>query len=171
MRIVDTIMVTTTDTAITTLINMRKLSRIFICVFAAVALMSCSKEQNGDPFILFEVHGKVMDADGNPLEGINVIAGQADVQKTNINGNFTFHGRTVPSDHVLLTFEDKDGDDNGGEFVTKTVEIPLRQKSPGTSGNYKGTFFAGEVEVVMVSKNVEMNPDPESGLIPLGNGN
>ena len=171
MRTAATIMVTTTDMATTTLINMRKLSRIFICVFAAVALMACSKEQNGDPFILFEVHGKVMDAAGNPLEGINVIAGQADVQKTNINGNFTFHGRTVPSDHVLLTFEDKDGDDNGGEFVTKTVEIPLRQKSPGTSGNYKGTFFAGEVEVVMVSKNVEMNPDPESGLIPLGNGN
>ena len=164
-------MVTLTDMATTTLINMRKLSTIFICVFAAVALMSCSKEQNGDPFILFEVHGKVMDAAGNPLEGINVIAGQADVQKTNINGNFTFHGRTVPSDHVLLTFEDKDGDDNGGEFVTKTVEIPLRQKSPGTSGNYKGTFFAGEVEVVMVSKNVEINPDPDSGLIPLGNGN
>ena len=163
-------MVTLTDMATTTHINMGKLSRIFICVFAAVALMSCSKEQNGDPFILFEVHGKVMDAAGNPLEGINVIAGQADVQKTNINGNFTFHGRTVPSDHVLLTFEDKDGDDNGGEFVTKTVEIPLRQKSPGTSGNYKGTFFAGEVEVVMVSKNVEMNPDPESGLIPMGNG-
>ena len=171
MRTAATIMVTTTDMATTTLINMRKLSRIFICVFAAVALVSCSKEQNGDPFILFEVHGKVMDAAGNPLEGINVIAGQADVQKTNINGNFTFHGRAVPSDHVLLTFEDKDGDDNGGEFVTKTVEIPLRQKSPGTSGNYKGTFFAGEVEVVMVSKNVEMNPDPESGLIPLGNGN
>ena len=164
-------MVTTTDTAITTLVNMRKLSSIFIYALAAATLVSCSKEQNGDPFILFEVHGKVMDAAGNPLEGINVIAGQADVQKTNINGNFTFHGRTIPSDHVLLTFEDKDGDDNGGEFVTKTVEIPLRQKSPGTSGNYKGTFFAGEVEVVMVSKNVEMNPDPESGLIPLGNGN
>jgi putative lipoprotein (rSAM/lipoprotein system) len=168
MRIVDTIMVMTTDTAITTLINMRKLSRIFICVFAAVALMSCSKEQNGDPFILFEVHGKVMDAAGNPLEGINVIAGQADVQKTNINGNFTFFGRTVPADHVSLTFEDKDGDNNGGEFVKKTVEIPLRQKSPGTGGNYKGTFFAGDVEVVMVSRNVEMNPD--SGLTPQGNG-
>ena len=85
-----TTMVTSTDMAITTLINMRKLSRIFICVFAAVALMSCSKEQNGDPFILFEVHGKVMDAAGNPLEGINVIAGQADVQKTNINGTYLY---------------------------------------------------------------------------------
>ena len=166
MRIAATIMVTTTDMATTTLINMRKLSRILICAFAAAAFISCSREQNGDPFILFEVHGTVKDAAGNPLEGINVIAGQVDVQKTNINGNFIFHGRTVPSDHVLLTFEDKDGDNNGGEFVKKTVEIPLRQKSPGTSGNYKGTFFAGEVEVVMVSKNVEMNPELDPELDP-----
>ena len=156
-------------TVITTLTKMRILRKIFTLALAAAALLSCSKEQVGDPYMLFEIHGKVMDAAGNPLEGINVIAGQADVQKTNVNGNFTFHGRTVPSDHVLLTFEDKDGDDNGGEFVKKTVEIPLRQKTPGTSGNYKGTYFAGDVEVIMVSKNVEMNPD--SGLSPQGNGN
>lgn len=161
------VMITVMDIA--TLINMRKLYRILICVFAAVILVSCSKEQNGDPFMLFEIHGKVMDVDGNPLEGINVIAGEADVQKTNLNGNFTFYGRTTPSDHVILTFEDKDGDKNGGEFVKKTMEIPVRQKTQGTSGNYKGTFFAGDVEVFMVSKNVEMNPD--SGLTPQGYGN
>jgi hypothetical protein len=39
------------------------------------------------------------------------------------------------------------------------VEIPLRQKTPGTSGNFKGTYFAGDVEVIMVRKNVEMNPE------------
>lgn len=169
MRTAATIMATITDMVITTLINMMKLSRIFICAFAAAALLSCSKEQVGDPYILFEIHGKVMDADGNPLEGINVIAGQADVQKTNLNGNFTFFGRSVPSDHVLLTFEDKDGEMNGGEFVKKTMEIPVVEKTPGTSGNFKGTFFAGDVEVIMLSKNMEMNPD--SGLIPQGNGN
>jgi putative lipoprotein (rSAM/lipoprotein system) len=155
-----------TDMAITTLINMRKLSRIVICALAAAALLSCNKEQNGDPYILFEIHGKVMDAEGNPLEGIYVIAGQADVQTTNRNGNFTFYGRAIPSDHVSLTFEDKDGENNGGEFVKNTEQIPLRQKTPGTSGNFKGTFFAGDVEVVMVSKNVEMNPELDPELDP-----
>ena len=163
-----TTMVTSTDMAITTLINMKTLSRIFICALAAAALVSCSKEQNGEPFILFEVHGKVIDAAGNPLEGIHVISGQADVQKTNINGVFTFFGRSVPSEHALLTFEDKDGEENGGEFVKKTMEIPLVEKTPG-SGNFMGTFFAGDVEVVMLNKNMEMNPD--SGLIPQGNRN
>lgn len=161
--------ITDMDIDIATLINMRKLYRIFIYTFAAAALVACSKEQSGDPFMLFEIHGKVMDADGNPLAGINVIAGEADVQKTNLNGGFTFFGRSVPSDHVLLTFEDKDGDENGGEFVKKTMDIPVVEKTPGTSGNYKGTFFAGDVEVIMVSRNMEMNPD--SGLIPQGNGN
>ena len=159
---------TITITATIMLINMCKLSKIFICAFAAASLMSCSKELSGEPFMLFEIRGKVMDADGNPLEGIHVISGQADIQKTNINGVFTFFGRSVPSDHVLLTFEDKDGDQNGGEFVKKTMEISLVQKSPG-SGNIVGTFFAGDVEVVMVSKNMEMNPD--SGLSPQGHRN
>lgn len=168
MRTAATITATATDMVTIMLINMRKLSRIFICAFAAAAFMSCSKEQTGDPFMLFEVHGKVMDADGNPLEDIHVISGQADVQKTNLNGDFTFFGRSVPSERVLLTFEDKDGEDNGGEFVKMTMEIPLVEKTPG-SGNYKGTFFAGDVEVVMVSKNMEMNPD--SGLIPQGHRN
>ena len=163
-----TTMVTSTDMAITTLINMKTLSRIFICALAAAALVSCSKEPSGEPFMLFEIHGKVMDADGNPLEGIHVISGQADVQKTNINGVFTFFGRSVPSEHALLTFEDKDGEENGGEFVKKTMEIPLVEKTPG-SGNFMGTFFAGDVEVVMLNKNMEMNPD--SGLIPQGNRN
>ena len=166
MRTAAMIMVTVTATI--TLINMQKHFNILLFVFAAVALGSCSKEQAGDPFMLFEVHGKVMDVDGNPLEGIHVISGQADVQTTNLNGDFTFFGRAVPSDHVLLTFEDKDGDRNGGEFVKQTVEISLVEKTPG-SGNYKGTFFAGDVEVVMVNKNMEMNPD--SGLVPQGYGN
>ena len=145
---------------ITMLINMRNLSKIFICTFAvAVALLSCSKEQADAPFMLFEVHGKVMDVDGTPLEGINVIAGQADVQTTNHNGDFMFYGRSVPSSHVLLTFEDKDGDKNGGDFVNQTVEISLNQKTPGTSGNYKGTFFAGDVEVFMVGRKLEMDTD------------
>ena len=104
--------VTATDMVTIMLINMRKLSKIFICAFAAASLMSCSKEPSGEPFMLFEIHGKVMDADGNPLEGIHVISGQADIQKTNINGVFTFFGRSVPSEHALLTFEDKDGEIN-----------------------------------------------------------
>lgn len=153
------ITVTTTITAITMLTK-----RIFTLVLAAATLVSCSKEQVGDPYMLFEIHGKVMDVDGNPLQGINVISGYSDVQVTNINGSFSFYGRSIPSDRVMLTFEDKDGADNGGEFVKITKEISVNQKTPGSkTGNYKGTFFAGDLEIVMLQKESELNPD--SGFI------
>ena len=107
-------------TATTTHTKMKILRKIFTSALAATALLSCSKEQVGDPYMLFEVHGKVVDEDGNPLQGINVISGYSDVQVTNLNGSFSFFGRSVPSDRVLLTFEDKDGSNNGGEFVKTT---------------------------------------------------
>ena len=139
--------------------------KVFLCILAAVALISCSKEQVGDPYILFEIHGKVMDAEGRPLQGINVISAVSDVRVTNVNGSFSFYGRTVPSDRVVLTFEDKDGVDNGGEFVKMSKDIAVNLKTPGTDkGNFKGTFFASDVEIVMLKKESELNPD--SGLIP-----
>ena len=139
--------------------------KIFLCALAAVALMSCSKEQIGEPYILFEIHGTVMDTEGNPLHGINVISTVSDVRVTNVNGSFSFYGRTVPSDRVMLTFEDKDGADNGGEFVKMSKDIAVNLKTPGTDkGNFKGTFFAADVEIVMLKKESELNPD--SGLIP-----
>lgn len=160
-----TTMAMTTITVTTTLTKMKILRKIFTSALAAAALLSCSKEQVGDPYILFEVHGKVVDEDGNPLQGINVISGYSDVQVTNLNGSFSFFGRSVPSDRVLLTFEDKDGSNNGGEFVKTTKEISLNEKTPGSeTGNYKGTFFAGDVEIVMLKKESELNPD--SGFIP-----
>ena len=136
-----------------TLTKMRRLRKIFTSALAAAALLSCSKEQLGDAYMLFEVHGKVMDEEGNPLQGINVISGYSDVQVTNLNGSFSFYGRSVPSDRIMLTFEDKDGDENGGEFVKMNKEIFLNEKTPGSqTGNYKGTFFAGDVEIVMLKK-------------------
>lgn len=139
-----------------------------ISALAAIIMMaaSCAKEQTGDPYMLFEVQGKVMDTAGNPLAGIRVSSGTSDVQTTNANGTFVFYGRSVPTLLVVLTFEDKDGENNGGEFSNLSMEIAVNEKTPGSKdGNFKGTYFAGGVEVVMLKKNDQMNPD--SGLIPL----
>ena len=141
--------------------------KLLLCVLAVVVSSSCSKEQVGDPYILFEVHGKVTDADGNPIPGIKVLSGVTDAQETNSNGNFTFFGRSVPSASVILTFEDKDGDKNGGEFVTKSQEVSLIMKTSGSAtGNFKGTYYADKVSVVMLAKNLDKT-DTDSGLIPL----
>lgn len=145
---------------------MRTLFRILtVAAFMAMSA-SCNKEQIGDPYMLFEVHGTVLDVDGNPLGGILVSSGLSDQQTTSSSGTFSFYGRTAPASLVILTFEDKDGDMNGGEFSKLSMEIAVKEKTPGTSGgNFRGTYFAGGVEVIMLKKNDQMNPD--SGLIPL----
>ena len=127
---------------------------------------SCDKEQAGDPYMLFEIHGTVVDMEGNPLKGIHVTSGLSDAQTTNVNGVFTFYGRSAPTSLVVLSFEDKDGEANGGEFSNLLMEIQVNEKTPGIAGdNFKGTYYAGGVEVVMLKKKDQMNPD--SGLIPL----
>ena len=137
-------------------------------LLAAIVMMaaSCNKEQVGDPYMLFEIHGTVVDTDGNPLRGIRVTSGLSDAQTTNVNGVFSFYGRSAPSSLVVMSFEDKDGAENGGEFSTLSMEIAVKEKTPASAqGNFKGTYYAGGVEVVMLKKEDQMNPD--SGLIPL----
>lgn len=143
----------------------KKVYSIFAAVLAVVMISSCSKEQTGNPYMLFEVHGKVVDQEGLPISGIQISSGQADERRTNENGSFIFYGKSAPTSYVVLKFEDKD-EGNGGEFATQIIEIEVTQKSPGSeTGNYKGTYFAGGVEVVMLNKEDGVNPD--SGLIPL----
>lgn len=139
--------------------------RILLPALIATAslLLSCSAaEPIGEPYILFEVHGTVMDQEGNPIQGIEVSAGTSDNVKTNLNGNFTFNGRSVPMSAAKLTFTDKDGQDNGGEFQKQTVYVEMNLKIPGEEyGNFKGKYFAQNVEVRMIPKNDVINPDPE----------
>ena len=123
-------------------------------LFLAVALAGCSKqEQIGGPYMLVEIHGTVMDPDGNVLEGIEVSAGQNSVVRTNVNGKFKFEGRLTPMAYPVLTFEDKDGDRNGGEFIKKEEPIEVNEKIPADEkGNFKGKFFAQNVEIIMLPK-------------------
>lgn len=147
---------------------MRNRCRFFVSALVALIAVSCSKgELVGDSYMLFEIHGTVTDTDGNPIEGIQVSSAYSDVQSTNINGNFSFYGRSTPTTYVVLTFEDKDGVEKGGQFVKRAVEVLVHEKTPGSEmGNFRGTYFASGVEVVMLKKEDGINQDP--GLIPLG---
>lgn len=139
---------------------MKYLCRIIIAA-AMVMLTGCSKpEQIGGPYMLFEIHGTVMDEAGNPIEGIEVSAGQSDIVKTNVNGRFSFHGRSAPMTYAILTFEDKDGEENGGEFLKSDRNIPIAEKIPGDkNGNFKGKFFAQNVEIILILKTSSIDPD------------
>ena len=152
---------------ITVILIMSRSVKLILAAMMVLSALSCTKDyQEGSPFILFEVHGKVVDVEGNPIEGIQVSSGTAEVKTTNVNGNFSFFGRSAPSATASLNFEDKDKEENGGYFLNAMKSVPLVLKSPGTSsGSYKGTYFAKEVEVVMILK--EEGLDPDDGFIGL----
>ena len=155
-----------TDT-ITAILIMSRFLKYILAALLVFSALSCTKNyQEGSPFILFEVHGRVVDVDGNPIEGIQVSSGTAEVRTTNVNGNFSFFGKGVPVSAATLKFEDNDKEDNGGHFLTTTRNVPLVLKTPGTgSGGYKGTYFAKDVKVVMILK--EEGLDPDDGFIGL----
>lgn len=141
---------------------MRKFVGIIFFAACLAVSVSCSRQdQSGGEYILFEIHGSVTDQDGNPLEGIIVSSGMSDEVRTNQNGNFTFHGRCNPTEYVRLSFEDKDGEANGGSFLKRDENIPVKQKLPGDEdGNFKGKYFAQDVKVIMIGKTSEIQPLP-----------
>jgi hypothetical protein len=47
-------------------------------------------------------------------------------------------------------------------------DILVYEKTPGSEvGNFKGTYFAGDVEVILIKKDEDKIHTPDSGLIPL----
>ncbi len=130
------------------------LRRTFI-VLGILLAVSCGRKENpGTPYILYEIHGRVVDADGNPLKGIKVFSGTAEAAYTSSNGVFAIFGKSVPStsETAVITCEDEDGDKNGGSFMKTNQNVKLRLRAAG-SGNNKGNYFASEVVVTMLLKN------------------
>ena len=93
-----------------------------------IPMFGCdAPEMYGTPWADYEVKGKVLDADGDPIKGIKVslIEDQYNSQSTQSleNGSFKVSLGTIPFDKLKLTAQDIDGAENGGEFEEKTVEL------------------------------------------------
>ena len=126
-----------------------------IMVLGVLLAVSCGrKESPGTPYILYEIHGTVVDQTGKPLEGIKVTSGSSEADMTSVNGEFVVFGKSVPtsSEHASVVCEDIDGESNGGAFMKTTQQVKLKLRSAG-SGNNKGNYFASEVVISMIPKN------------------
>ena len=126
-----------------------------IVVLGLFLAVSCGRKENpGTPYILYEIHGNVVDQAGKPIEGIKVTSGSSEADMTSVNGEFVIFGKSVPATYgyVTVVCEDIDGDSNGGAFMKTTKSVELRLRSAG-SGNNKGNYFASQVLVSMIPKN------------------
>lgn len=108
----------------------------------------------GTPYVEFSIKGRVTDTEERPLQGIEVSM-EDGMQKvlTAKDGSFNYAtGMTgFGLKEVTLTFTDVDGEENGGEFGTKVVTVPVIQSAPG-DGSWDNGDYSGEVDVVMDTK-------------------
>ena len=110
----------------------------------------------GTPIVEFSVKGRVVDADSNPIPNIEVTWAGNTYGKavTAEDGTFEYKNEDIGFDmsDVTLTFTDVDGEDNGGDFETEEVEIPLTQTDPGDGNWDNGDYSADDVVVVLDRK-------------------
>lgn len=125
-------------------------------LLVASVLFSCSVDNIGndiqfsdsaDVVANYQVAGSVSDVNGAPVPGIRVVADysaglvyRADTLYTGKDGRFSKFLSTQRVDKFFLTFSDIDGSANGGEFVTKRLDItPIRTEI--SSGYFGGSFI------------------------------
>lgn len=116
----------------------------------------------GTPSADYEIKGKVLDADGDPIKGIKITMKRDDnnpipfdmAQGFSLdNGEYKLQTKTFPLEEFILTAEDIDGAENGGEFEEKTVELDFSKIE--YTGD-KGAWYKGkkslEQDIVLEEK-------------------
>ncbi len=132
------------------------LKALSLSFLAAPIFISCMVGNPEDGFIStsgdqpisnYQVMGKVSDVDGNPINGIRVIADysvdvvyRADTLYTDKEGEYSKF-MTIPRvDSFYLTFTDIDGRANGGEFESGSERVnPVRTEI--SSGHFGGSYI------------------------------
>lgn len=110
----------------------------------------------GTPYAEYRVKGKVTDESGVPINGIktsakNVVVSDIsgvhgfglDSVQTDASGQFAVSFRCFPGNpETKLIVEDIDGDANGGEFLSDTLDFDFNKAVQTTKGErwYEGSF-------------------------------
>lgn len=124
-------------------------------------VMGCVPVMYGSPSTTYEVKGKVLDADGNPINGIKIVLTDdpydiAESQSSE-NGDYRIRHTTFPTHRLHLTAEDIDGVKNGGEFETQTVELDFSKvEATGDKGEWHYGTKSLEKYIVMQEKSDEV---------------
>ena len=114
-------------------------------VLCGLALSSCEQEQKHRSYYVLYFSAHVVDEAGNPIQGIYSYpepsafygrSGYSDYQGV-ISGFVHLH----PSELHNIVFEDVDGEYNGGEYETITVNI--REQLAGLDNNPDEWGFVG----------------------------
>ena len=102
-------------------------------------------DEYGSPYASFEVKGKVTDQHGEPIPGIQVTCDAMYIQPvyTESDGSYALHGDGFPREKIQVSFEDVDGEENGGLFAARSVSAETHQVQDG-DGNWDFGVYEAE---------------------------
>jgi putative lipoprotein (rSAM/lipoprotein system) len=105
----------------------------------------------GQPYADFKALGTVRDEDGNPVKGIQVTVRQnwrytkpaENKLFTDTEGTFQLIRQVFDEpESITVTFEDVDGEENGGDFASAEVSPEITHTKKGDHDFYGGAFEA-----------------------------
>lgn len=133
------------------------INRILAAILVLLGFSACGEGKEpmpeyGTPSVSYRIKGTVTDKDNAPIKGIKVvISDEPEIESdditvyTDADGkfsgphtySFSLYGQTV-------TFEDVDGEDNGGRFKSSTLGIDDMTAKKVKEG---GHWYSGDYEV------------------------
>ncbi len=130
---------------------LRWCNRLLSGLLLILGFSACDDNSNGgevmygQPYTRFEIKGKVVNVQKEPIPGIQVIvkelslspARALDTLKTDASGEVLFKESLTSEGKFRLIAEDIDGVQNGGKFKTDSVDIQATTPTEG-SGWYMG---------------------------------
>lgn len=146
-----------------TTIPFRMLRWLFVTILSVLGFSACGGDDDdgpsstpsayGTPTATYIYRGTVTDEEGNPIKDIDVvlhgvIAGSMNaslVIKTDKNGVFRTGWLNTSQTRVeTIDFVDRDGEANGGDFESQTLEVKDLDSKKVTEGS---GWYQGEFEV------------------------
>lgn len=141
------------------------MKRLLYILLGLLGLTSCDHfgmAEYGCPNVSFSLKARVVDEAGNPIQGIEVRTEDGDhfEYKTGFSdyqGYIDAYGGFWPgTERGKVQFIDIDGEANGGEFETLTVQIEnVTQTQEGSGSWYDGAYTADLGTVTMKLKEKE----------------
>lgn len=130
-----------------------------------ITLQSCDmRAEYGVPHVRFRLSARVIDEAGGPIEGIEVVTKHGDrfdsrTGVSNYLGVIEASGSVWPGEQYNIEFIDPDGEANGGEFETLTLDITAEivKVEEGYGGWYEGSYEAdlGDITLKRLTKDGE----------------
>lgn len=117
----------------------------------------------GTPHADYIIKGRVMDESGTPVQGIKtslrkvdkVRAYGIDSVQTNVSGNYQLKHTGWQNQYYKVIVEDIDGEANGGEFLSDTLDIDYDKAVKTKDGD--GKWYHGIYEI---SQDVKLKKKP-----------